>query len=101
MVRSPPRGLFKADLHAAALDVVHFPLEHVPGQTVFRDAVAQPAPGFGRGLEDHRLVAHQGQVIAAGQTRGTGADNGHRLIVLGHFRHRQGVPVHLVRHKAF
>ncbi len=53
------------DLHPQALDVVHFPLQDFLGQAVFRNAVPQPAAGRGRGLEDHRLIALEGQMIGA------------------------------------
>ena len=71
------------NLHPAALDVIHFLLQDLPGQAILRDAVAQPAAGFRGGLEDHRLVALEGQMVGAAQTRGTGADDGHGLAFLG------------------
>ena len=93
-------GGVAVDLHPAALNIIHFPIQDFPGQPVGRDAVAQPAAGFRGGLEDHRLIALEGQVIGAAQTRGTGADDGHLLALLGGIGHRQGAPVHVVGHKA-
>ena len=86
-----------ADFHPQAREIVHFPLQDFPGQAILRDAVAQPAAGFRRGLEDHRPVAGQGQVVGAAQTRRPCPDDGHGLIFLRHFRDRQGIPVGLVR----
>jgi len=38
-------------------------------------------------------------MIGTAQTRGTGADDGHRLAFLGDLGHRQGAPVDAVGHK--
>ena len=53
------------NLDSAALDVIHFLLQDLPGQAILRDAVAQPAAGFRGGLKDHRLVALEGQMVGA------------------------------------
>ena len=50
------------------------------GQTEGRDPQAHHPAGNGLGLKDDGFVAEPGQIEAAGQTGGAGADNGHLLL---------------------
>ena len=75
------------ELDAEIEDLVDLEVEHVLGQTVLGDAVAQHAPRLGLGLEHRDLVAAEGEVVGAGQPRRARPDDRHLLAVRrGHAR---------------
>ena len=55
------------------------PVQHLLGQAVVGDAVAQHAAQLGPLLVHRDLVPHEGQVVGRGQAAGAAADDGHRL----------------------
>ena len=94
MVRSAADGGVVMNLHPAALDVIHFPIQDFPGQAVFRDTVAQPAAGFGGGLEDHRLITLAGPGGKRSLTPKDRRRRWPRLTLLGGSGTGRALPVH-------
>ncbi len=65
-----------ADAHAIAAEQLDLAVQNGFGQTIFRDAVTQPAPCLRGGFKDADLMSQIGKIIAAGQAGRTGADDG-------------------------
>ncbi len=97
----PAQRRVQDDLHAGALDVVNLGIQHIARQAVLGDAHGHPATCHGRCLVDGRLVAPLRQAQGGGQTRGTGAHDGH-FLGLGFLTalRRPGVLDLLVGHEA-
>ena len=68
-----------ADGDAGGENVGDIPVQHILGQAVVGNAVAQHAAQLGALLIHGDLVAHEGQVVGRGQTAGAAADDGHPL----------------------
>src|ERR1035437_4465381 len=69
------------ELDAEIEDLVDLQVEHVLGQAVLGDAVAQHAPRLGLGLEHRNFEAAQGEVVGAGQPRRARPHHRHLLAV--------------------
>ncbi len=67
------------EIHAHAEDVADLLVEHLLGQTIRGDAVAEHAAGLRTGLQQGDGVALLAQVEGGGQPGRTGAHHGHRL----------------------
>ena len=67
------------ELDADIEDPLHFRIEHVARQAVFRNAEAHHAAGGGPGIVDRHSMAHAAQMIGGGQAGRTGADDQHAL----------------------
>ena len=71
------------DLHPQGVDEFDFLAHHLPGQAVFGNAGHKEAAGLGHGFKNGYLVALEGQVMGAGQTRGAGPDDGDLMAIVG------------------
>ncbi len=69
-----------SNFHTGALDVVDVSLEYFSGQSEFRYAHGQHAPGDRVLFEHGDLAAHLSQIERAGQSGRPGAYNGHLLL---------------------
>jgi len=69
------------DLDAQIFDNLDLRPENVLGEPVFGNAHGKPAAGHRQGFEYLHRVAFGGEVIGAGEPRGSGAHNGHLLPV--------------------
>jgi len=90
------------DVHAEVEDLLDLEVEHLLGQAVLRDAVAQHAAQLGFRVEDGGGVAESPQVIRRREPAGPATDDGDLLAGLGQDRGQLAVgQVHLpVRHEA-
>jgi len=62
---------------AQGADRLDFRIEHLPGQTKGRDAIAQHPAGLRMGIEQRHRVSLAQQVMRGGQPRRAGSDDGH------------------------
>ena len=79
-----------AHLDAQVEDALDLPVEHLLGQPVLRDPVAQHAAQLGHGLEDGDAVAQPPQEIGTGEAGRTAADHGDAFARVR--RHPDGQP---------
>ena len=71
-----------AKRHAHVGDALHFGVEHVARQAVFRDAEAHHAARRRPGLDHRDAMAHAAQVVGRRQARRPGAHHQHMLAAL-------------------
>ena len=64
-------------LDAGRKDMLDIPVQHILGQAVIGDAVAQHAAQLGPLLIHGYLVAHKGQIVGRRHAAGAAADHGH------------------------
>jgi len=72
-------GLVQMNLDAEVLDDLDLRPEDVLGEAIFGDAHGKPAARHGEGFEDLHVIALGRQIVGAGKTGGTGADDGDLL----------------------
>ena len=77
-----PDGVVELQLDAQAQDLVDLAVQHLVGQAVGRDADPGHAASHRQRFKDGDLVAHARQKVGRGETRRTGADDGHAPLVL-------------------
>ena len=66
-------------LHAQLTDLFHLGRQHLLGQAVLGDAVAQHTAHLGHGVHHGDVVALEGQIVCGGQTGGAAADDANGL----------------------